>query len=65
MAIDKLSTKQAAEHLGLSPWTLVKWRAVGRGPDYLKMGGKVVYLRAALEAFQASCQVTPTTAAAS
>lgn len=40
---------EAAEFLGLSPWTLIKWRSLKRGIDWVKHGGKVLYRRADLE----------------
>jgi len=30
-------------YLGISRKTLQKWRSLGLGPDYLKLGAKVVY----------------------
>ena len=45
----KLETKmvmtvaEAAEYLGLAQSTLNKWRCVGGGPKYLKMGKAVRY----------------------
>ena len=38
-----LNEKQVAEMLGLKPATLRVWRATGRGPRYLKVGGSVRY----------------------
>jgi hypothetical protein len=29
--------------IGIKPKTLQNWRSLGRGPAYLKLGGKVVY----------------------
>ena len=36
-------TKEAAEILGLSRRTLEKHRTYGTGPQFLKLGGRVVY----------------------
>ena len=44
----------AAAYLGLSPKTLANWRHLGRGPRYLKLGARVVYPQAELEAFKAA-----------
>ena len=38
-----LRTPEAARHLTLSPRTLEKHRTYGTGPDYHKIGGRVVY----------------------
>lgn len=38
-----LNTKVSAYMLGLSPWTLIKWRSLGRGPKYVKFGARVRY----------------------
>lgn len=35
--------QELADHLGISCKTLQKWRSLGLGPDYLKLGAKVVY----------------------
>lgn len=46
-----LPSRQAAEQIGLSEKTLVTWRCLGKGPRYVKMGGKVFYRPADLAAF--------------
>jgi hypothetical protein len=38
----------------VSPRTLEQWRWQGRGPLYLKLGGRVVYRLADVEAFEAA-----------
>ena len=38
-----LTTKEAAEYLRISKQTLSNWRFRGEGPDYIKVGGRVVY----------------------
>jgi len=38
-----LCTSDAASYLGLSPRTLEKHRTYGTGPNYRKLGGRVVY----------------------
>lgn len=37
------TTQQAADYLGCRPKTLENWRALGRGPAYLKLGSRVLY----------------------
>lgn len=44
-----LSPQEAARFLGLSQRTLAKYRVVGGGPVYLKLGRRVVYALADLE----------------
>jgi len=47
-----LTTKQAADYLGVSPRTLEMWRHRGTGPAYYKVGrSRVVYSREELDAF--------------
>ncbi len=46
-----LTTRIAAEWLGLSPRTLEALRVRGGGPSYLKLGRLVRYEPAALEAW--------------
>jgi hypothetical protein len=40
-----LDESAAAAVLGLTARTLANWRSAGRGPRYLKAGGRVRYLR--------------------
>ena len=44
-----LNTREAAEHLGLSTRTLDRYRVSGDGPVFLKLGGRVGYLREDLD----------------
>ena len=37
-----LRTRQAATYLGVSPSTLEKMRSAGRGPRFLRLGGRAV-----------------------
>ena len=46
-----LRTPEAARFLGLSGRTLEKHRTYGTGPSYRKIGGRVVYALADLEAW--------------
>ncbi|NDV23844.1 AlpA family transcriptional regulator [Desulfovibrio sp. JC022] len=54
-----LSTKEAAEKLGLSPGTLEVWRCLGKGPRYIKIGRRVGYDLKDLDAYVESCKVLP------
>jgi hypothetical protein len=47
-----LDQKDLAERWLISPRTLEAWRWQGRGPLYLKIGGRVVYRLADIEAFE-------------
>ncbi|SBV00558.1 Helix-turn-helix domain-containing protein [Streptomyces sp. Ncost-T6T-1] len=38
MAAEKLTPRQVAEELGVSPQTLANWRWAGVGPRYTKLG---------------------------
>ena len=57
-----LTTPEAAEHLGLSPRTLERWRVTGEGPRYRKLGRAVRYSIEDLEAFARAGQRTSTSA---
>ncbi len=46
-----LTTEQAAKIYGLSQSTLRKWRCVGNGPRFTRIGRAVRYRRAELDAF--------------
>jgi hypothetical protein len=46
-----VGTHEAARLIGLSARTLEKYRCYGGGPVYLKIGGRVVYRQADLEAW--------------
>lgn len=46
-----LRTPDAAVHLGLSARTLEKHRCYGTGPEYRKLGGRIVYSIADLDAW--------------
>lgn len=46
-----LRTPDAAIHLGLSPRTLEKHRCYGTGPVFRKLGGRIVYAIADLDAW--------------
>lgn len=47
-----LDTKSAAKRLDLSHQTLEKWRSLGTGPRYVRLGAKAIrYRQADLDAF--------------
>ena len=49
-----LSEKRLARRWGLSHRTLERWRHDDHGPSYLNIGGRVVYQRADIEAYEAT-----------
>jgi hypothetical protein len=60
MDTDILSEKQAAKELFAKPATLRKWRVRGKGPQYLKLSGRIRYRKQDIEAFKLACLVDPT-----
>ena len=54
MTIRHLSTRELAERWTISRRTLDRWRWAGEGPRFLKLGGRVVYRIADIEAFNSS-----------
>ena len=48
---DLLTTEEAAAHVGVSPRTLERYRVTGAGPRFLKVGRKVLYRLADLDAW--------------
>jgi hypothetical protein len=51
---DLLTTSEAAPHVRLSPRTLEKYRVLGGGPKYKKLGARVFYSIADLDEWLAS-----------
>lgn len=47
-----LTPKEAAERLRLSTGTLSNWRVRGDGPSFIKLGSKVLYPLAEVEAYE-------------
>ena len=54
-----LTQEEAARQLVQEPLTLAKWRCRGRGPAYLKIGGKVCYRQSDIDAFIAASRRVP------
>jgi len=48
-----LHQNQLAMRWGISPRTLERWRWLGQGPTFLKLGGTVAYRVEDIEAFEA------------
>jgi predicted DNA-binding transcriptional regulator AlpA len=57
-----LNERQAAQRLNVAAKTLQKWREVGDGPKFVKLGRCVRYAEHALEAFIAAHTVPHTSA---
>ena len=55
-----LSTVEAAAYLTLRPSTLERWRCVGGGPEFHKIGSRVLYTKVALDRFAQSCRRSST-----
>jgi predicted DNA-binding transcriptional regulator AlpA len=47
-----IGEKALALRLGMSARTLQRWRWKGKGPNYLKLGGRVVYRISDVEAWE-------------
>ncbi len=48
-----LNQIELSRRWSLSPRTLERWRWLGLGPHYLKIGGRVIYTLEEIEAFEA------------
>jgi hypothetical protein len=59
-----LLPRDAASYIGLAPSTLAKLRCWGGGPEYLKLGRKIVYERGPLDAWREKRRVMNTSDAA-
>ena len=55
-------SEREVEELGLASRTLQAWRLLGRGPRFIKVGGRTIRYRLVdVEAWLAEQTVTPTT----
>ena len=52
--IKHLNQVELARRWSLSHRTIERWRWQGQGPRYLKVGGRVIYRLADIEAFEAA-----------
>lgn len=52
MATRHLTQSEVARRWCLSPRTLERWRWLGQGPVYLKLGGRVAYRVEDIEAYE-------------
>jgi hypothetical protein len=61
MSVKHLNQVELSRRWNLSARTLERWRWLGQGPQYLKIGGRVVYRLDDVEAYEAQ-QVRTSTA---
>lgn len=54
MSIRHLHQADLARRWNVSPRTLERWRWLGQGPRFLKIGGRVAYRLEDIEAFEAA-----------
>lgn len=59
MTTRHLNQVELARRWNLSPRTLERWRWLGQGPQYLKIGGRVVYRLDDVEAHEHASQRLP------
>jgi hypothetical protein len=52
-SVRHLNQIELSRRWSISPRTLERWRWLGQGPSYLKIGGRVVYRLEEIEAFEA------------
>lgn len=70
MSVKHMNQIDLARRWSISPRTLERWRWVGQGPRYIKVGGRVVYRVEEVEAFEeqqtraSTAQTSPTPALA-
>lgn len=51
--------KSAGAYIGVTEGTMAKWRCAGTGPAYIRIGGRILYKEADLDAFRDACRVVP------
>lgn len=57
-----MTVEEAATRIGVSPWTLRKWRTIGQGPKFVRLGGQygsVRYRAVDLETYISGAVVDP------
>ncbi len=64
MSIQHLNQVELSRRWTISPRTLERWRWLGQGPRYLKIGGRVVYRLDDVEAYEAQQTRTSTASVA-
>jgi ribosome-binding protein aMBF1 (putative translation factor) len=56
---DVLSQHELAQRWRLSPRTLERWRWLGQGPAFLRLGRRIAYRLSDIEAFEAAQRQAP------
>lgn len=56
---DLLTTAEAAASLHIAPITLARWRAAGRGPNFVRIGKKLFYRPTDIDAWVDEQQQQP------
>ena len=56
---DVLSQHELAQRWRLSPRTLERWRWLGHGPAFLRLGRRIAYRLTDIEAFEAAQRRAP------
>ena len=46
---DAMTAKQVSEQIGLSVDTLATWRSRGKGPEFIRIAGRIYYLNTAVQ----------------
>lgn len=50
---ERLTERDLAEHWRVSNRTLQRWRAEGRGPEWMRIGSRILYSRTTVLAYEA------------
>lgn len=50
---ERLTERDLAHHWRVTPRTLQRWRVEGCGPDWMRIGSRILYSRTAILAFEA------------
>lgn len=59
MELHHLDQERLARRWAISPRTLESWRSLGKGPPFMRLGGRVAYRLQDIEAFEQSQLRTP------
>jgi len=54
-----MNVVEAAHYIGVSPHTLRSWRRNGKGPKYIRIEGRILYLQSDLDAYLMEHRVDP------
>ena len=64
MSVNHLNQVELSRRWSISPRTLERWRWLGQGPQFLKIGGRFVYRLDDVEAYEAQQIRTSTSSVA-